>query len=282
MGILTGKIALITGAAHGQGRAHAETLARNGADLVICDVGQDIAPIPYPLSTDEELKETAAIVESLGRRVISMQADVRSPDQVNAVVAAGVAEFGRIDILIANAGVFHRAPAWEITEDAWSAVIETNLGGVWRVAKAVIPHMIDAGGGAIVMISSVNGLEPGDGYAHYTASKYGVIGLMGTVALEGAPHNIRCNAVCPGLVKSGMTIFQGQLDEYAGHPGGTIDDLERAGLSFHPYRSLSYLDPQKIADAALWLVSPAAEAVTGVALPVDAGHLLVAGRVDRD
>lgn len=281
MGVLDGKVALVTGAARAQGRAHAETLARNGADLVICDIAQDITGIPYQLGTPAELKETAALVESHGRRAVSLAADVRSQEQLDAVVAAGIEEFGRIDILVANAGVFHLKPVWEITEQEWAAVVETNLGGVWRAAKAVLPHMIEQGGGSIVMISSTNGLEPGDGYAHYTAAKHGVIGLMGSVALEGAPFNVRCNAVCPGFVKSGMTSFQAQLDKYAGHPGGTMADLEHAGLSFHPFKSLTYLDPQRIADAALWLVSPASEAVTGVALPVDAGHLLVAGRVDR-
>ena len=281
MGILDGKVAFVTGAARAQGRAHAETLARNGADLVICDIGHDIDAVRYPLGTDTELKETAALVEAQGGRVVSMQADVRSQEQIDAVVAAGLAEFGHIDILIANAGVYHLSPVWEITEDQWSAVMETNLGGVWRCAKAVMPHMIEAGGGAIVMISSVNGLEPANGYAHYGASKYGVIGLMGSVALEGAPYGIRCNAICPGFVKSGMTTFQEQLDKYAGHPGGTEADLENAGLSFHPSAGLSYLEPQRIADAALWLVSSGAEAVTGVALPVDAGHLMVAGKVVR-
>jgi SDR family mycofactocin-dependent oxidoreductase len=281
VGILDGKVAFVTGAARAQGRAHAETLARNGADVIICDVGHDDAALRYGLGSEAELKETAALVEGHGRRVVSMLADVRSQEQVDAVVAAGVEQFGRIDILIANAGVFHFAPVWEITEEQWATVTDTNLGGVWRSAKAVIPHMIRGGGGSIVMISSVNGLEPADHYAHYAASKYGVIGLMGSVALEGAPHRIRCNAICPGFVKSGMTTFQDQLDKYAGHPGGTEADLEHAGRSFHPTAGLTWLEPQRIADAALWLVSPGSETVTGVALPVDAGHLLVAGRVDR-
>lgn len=281
MGVLDGKVALVTGAARAQGRAHAETLARNGADLIISDIGHDIEGLAYGLGTPADLKETAALVEAQGRRVVSMEADVRSQEEIDAVVAAGVAEFGRIDILIANAGVYHLAPVWEITEEQWSIVVETNLGGTWRSTKAVMPHMIEAGGGSIVMISSVNGLEPANGYAHYGVSKYGVLGLMGSVALEGGPYGIRCNAVCPGFVRTGMTTFQAQLDRYAGHPGGTLEDVDRAGRSFHPTRDLTYLEPQHIADAALWLVSTGAEAVTGVALPVDGGHMLVAGRVDR-
>jgi SDR family mycofactocin-dependent oxidoreductase len=281
MGILDGKVAFVTGAGRAQGRAHAETLARHGADLIICDIAHDVGTLAYPLASSTDLKETATLVEAQGRRVVSMEADVRSQEEVDAVVAAGMSEFGRVDILIANAGVYHLAPVWEITEEQWSTVVDTNLGGVWRATKAVMPHMISAGGGSIVMISSVNGLEPADGYSHYGASKYGVIGLMGSVALEGAPYGIRCNAICPGFVRSGMTTFQEQLDKYAGHPGGTMDDVENAGLSFHPTRDFSYLEPQHIADAALWLVSPGSEVVTGVAVPVDAGHLLVAGRVER-
>ena len=281
MGTLDGKVAFVTGAGRGQGRAHAETLAQHGADLVICDIGRPIDGLAYDLSSDADLAETAALVEKYGRRVVSMEADVRSQAEIDRVVSAGIAEFGRIDILIANAGIYQLRPVWEISEEDWAMVLDTNLGGVWRSTKAVMPHMIEAGGGAIVMISSVNGLEPANGYAHYAASKYGVIGLMGSVALEGAPFGIRCNAICPGFVKSGMTTFQDQLDKYAGHPGGTMEDIEHAGLSFHPTRDLSYLEPQHIADAALWLVSPGSEAVTGVAVPVDAGHLMVAGRVDR-
>jgi NAD(P)-dependent dehydrogenase (short-subunit alcohol dehydrogenase family) len=257
------------------------TLARNGADVIICDIADDIGDLPYGLGTREELDETARLVEKEGRRAVSMPADVRSQEQLDAVVAAGVAELGRVDILIANAGVFHIKPFWEISEEEWAAVVDTNLNGVWRSAKAVMPYMIEQGSGAIVLISSVNGLEPANGYAHYGASKYGVIGLMGSIALEGAPYGIRCNAICPGFVKSGMTTFQDQLDKYAGHPGATMDILEDAGHSFHPMKGLSYLEPEHIAGAALWLVSPGSEAVTGVAVPVDAGHLLVAGKVFR-
>lgn len=281
MGILDGKVAFVTGAARAQGRAHAVTLAEAGADVIISDIAENIDELRYDLGTKDELEETAELVRAAGRRVVSAPADVRSQDQLDAVVAAGVAELGGVDILVANAGVFQLKPFWEITEGDWAAVVDVNLAGVWRSAKAVMPHMIERGGGAMVLISSVNGLEPANGYAHYGASKHGVIGLMGSIALEGAPHGVRCNAICPGFVKSGMTTFQDQLDKYAGHAGATIDILEDAGLGFHPYRDLTYLEPQHIADAALWLVSPGSQAVTGISVPVDAGHLLVAGKVNR-
>jgi SDR family mycofactocin-dependent oxidoreductase len=276
--MLSGKVALVTGAARAQGRAHAVTLARHGADIVMLDIGHDVDGVRYPLGTRAELEETAQAVEALDRQVVWQLADVRSQDELDAVVGGGRAAGGPHDNAPPHpAAVFDVGPTWELTEQQWSNVMETNLGGVWRTAKAVIPAMIDRGGGSIVMISSVNGLEAADGHSHYAAAKHGVIGLMRSLALEAAPLGIRCNAICPGFVRSGMTDFQEQLDKYAGHPGGTEADLEHAGRSYHPTRDLTYLDPQHIADAALWLASDAAAAVTGVALPVEAGHLLMPG-----
>ncbi|MFV2178067.1 mycofactocin-coupled SDR family oxidoreductase [Actinomadura sp. LOL_016] len=274
-------MALITGAARAQGRAHALTLARNGADVVLMDICHDVDGLRYPMASRTELEHTAEQVKALGRRVVWHEADVRRQEQIDAVVTEGLAEFGHIDIAIANAAVFHAGLSWELTEEQWSTVIETNLGGVWRTAKAVIPAMIRDGGGSIVMISSVNGLTPAADHSHYAASKHGVIGLMKTMALETAPHGIRCNAICPGFVRSGMTTFQDQLDKYAGKPGGTEADLEHAGRSYHPTRGLTHLDPQHIADAALWLVSDNAAAVTGIAVPVEAGHMLMPGRYEQ-
>ncbi|MCW2526277.1 MAG: Short-chain dehydrogenase/reductase [Pseudonocardiales bacterium] len=275
MGTLDGKVAMITGAARAQGRAHALTMAAQGADIVMFDIGHDIEGVRYPLGSGAELEETAKAIEALDRRVVWGEADVRSQAGIDNIVAIGLAEFGHIDILVANAAVFDTGPIWALTEQQWSTVMEINLSGVWRSAKAVIPHMIERGeGGAIVMISSVNGLRPSVGHGHYATAKHGVIGLMTSTALEGAPYGIRCNAICPGFVKSGMTTFQEQLDKYAGHPGGTEADLIHAGLSYHPLRDLSYLEPQRIADAALWLVSDGAAAVTGITVPVEAGHLL--------
>lgn len=274
---LDGKVALITGAARGQGRAHALTLARNGADIIALDIAAQIDTVRYPLSTPEDLAATAKAIEDLDRRVIAVQADVRSQEQIDEAVRRGLAEFGHIDILIANAGVWAMKPFWKLTETDWADMIGTNLSGAWRSAKAVAPHMIERRTGAIVMTSSVNGLEPGMSYAHYVTAKHGVIGLMKNVALELAPYGIRCNAICPGAIDTGMTNWQGAYDMYAGHPGGTYDDLVAGFRSFHALKGTGILSPQVIADAALWLVSDAAAAVTGVALPVDAGHMLLPG-----
>jgi SDR family mycofactocin-dependent oxidoreductase len=274
---LEGKVALVTGAARGQGRAHALTLARNGADIIAVDIADQINTIPYSMGTPDDLAGTAKSVEDLDRRVITVQADVRSQEQIDQAVSRGLAEFGQIDILIANAGIWAMKPFWELTEADWSDMIGTNLSGVWRSAKAVAPHMIERKTGAIVMTSSVNGLEPGVNYAHYVSAKHGVIGLMKSVALELAPHGIRCNAICPGAIDTGMTNWQGAWDMFAGHEGGTREDQLAGGKHFHALKGVSMLSPQVLADAALWLVSDGAATVTGVALPVDAGHLLLTG-----
>ena len=274
---LTGKTALVTGAARGQGRAHALTLARNGADVIAIDIADQIATTPYPLATMDDLHVTAKEIESLDRRVLPIQADVRSQEELDDAVARGLAEFGGIDIVIANAGILGVGSFWELTEAEWSDVVDTNLSGVWRTAKAVAPHMIERRSGSIVMTSSINGLEPAMIYAHYTAAKHGVIGLMRSVALELAQFGVRCNAVCPGVVDTAMVNWQGVYDMMAGHENGSRDEANGALGHFHALKGVGFLDPQLIADAALWLVSDGAAAVTGVAVPVDAGHLMLPG-----
>lgn len=277
MGMLDGKVALITGGSRGQGRAHAVTCAREGAEVIIVDVPGPMATVPYQLGTQEDLDETVRLVEACDRRALAIQADVRDQGQLDSAVSRGIAEFGKIDILIANAGIWTRAPFWEITDDQWEEVIGVNLSGVWRSAKAVAPHMIERGSGSIVITSSTNGWEPGMEYAHYAASKHGVIGLMKNIALELAPHGVRCNSVSPGAIKTPMTTHQGTLDLFAGHPGGTEAEMMESGSHFAALKGASFMDPQVIADTALYLNSDLAANVTGVTIPVDAGHLLLTG-----
>jgi len=277
MGMLDGKVALITGGARGQGRAHAVTCAREGADVVLADVLDQLPTVNYPLATAADMDETVRQVEALDRRALAVKADVRSSPQLAAAVAAGIAEFGKIDILIANAGIWTHAPFWEMPDEQWEETLAVNLTGVWKAAKAVAPHMIERGSGSIVVISSVNGLEAGQVTAHYVAAKHGLIGLMKNIALELAPHGIRCNAISPGAVKTPMTSHQGALDLFAGHPGGTDEDMTEAGHHYTLLKGVSWLDPQAIANAALYLNSDLAASVTGVVLPVDAGHLTLSG-----
>ncbi len=277
MGLLDGKTVLITGGARGQGRAHAVTSAREGADVILLDITEQIDSANYALATADDMAETVRQVEQLDRRALPFDADVRDQQQRDEVVSAGIAEFGKIDVLIANAGIWTRAPFWEMTDAMWQDMVDVNLTGVWRSAKAVTPHMIDRQSGSIVITSSVNGLEPGMNYAHYVATKHGVIGLMKNIALELAPHGIRCNSINPGAILTPMTNQQAAWDMFAGHEGGTRDDLIAGGYSFHALKGTTFMPPEVIANTALYLNSDLAATVTGVTIPVDAGHMLLTG-----
>ncbi|PKZ66030.1 SDR family mycofactocin-dependent oxidoreductase [Gordonia terrae] len=277
MGLLDGKTVLITGGARGQGRAHALTSAREGADVILLDITRQLDSVEYPLATADDMTETVRQVEALDRRALTFDADVRDQTQLDDAVAAGIAEFGKIDVLIANAGIWTRAPFWEMSEQMWSDMMDVNLTGVWKSTKAVAPHMIERQSGSIVITSSVNGLEPGMNYAHYVATKHGVIGLMKNIALELAPHGIRCNSINPGAIRTPMTDQQGAWDMFAGHEGGTPDDLIEGGYHFHALKGHSFMPPEVIANTALYLNSDLAASVTGVTIPVDAGHLLLTG-----
>jgi SDR family mycofactocin-dependent oxidoreductase len=277
MGMLDGKVALITGGSRGQGRAHAVTCAREGADVIIVDIAGQLATVPYQMARQDDLDETAKQVEALDRRILAIKGDVRDQAQLDAAVAQGFAEFGQIDILIANAGIWTQAPFWELTDDQWDEMIGVNLTGVWKSAKAVAPHMIERRSGSIVITSSTNGIEPGLNYAHYVAAKHGVIGLMKNIALELAPYGIRCNSINPGAIRTPMTDHQGAWDMFAGHPGGTEGDLIEGGYHFTALKGTTFMDPQVIADTALYLNSDLAAKVTGVTIPVDAGHLILTG-----
>jgi SDR family mycofactocin-dependent oxidoreductase len=277
MGLLDNKVALITGGARGQGRAHAVTSAREGADVVIFDWPGKLDTVPYDLATDEDLAETAKLVEAEGRRAITVAGDVRSQQDLDAAVDRALDTFGKLDILVANAGVWYSGNFWELTEQEWADTIDINLGGVWRAAKAAAPAMIGQQSGSMVLISSINGLEGGPTYSHYSASKHGVIGLMRSLAVELAPHGVRCNALCPGPTRTAMIDHQAAWDVFAGHEGASQDVMLDAGRSFMALKGIDWIEPQSQADAALYLNSELAKAVTGTALTVDAGHLVLPG-----
>jgi SDR family mycofactocin-dependent oxidoreductase len=275
VGLLDGKTVFITGAGRGQGRAHAVTMAREGAAIIAVDIGQDVETIPYPLATEADLAETAEAVEAVGGKVVTAWADVRSQADLDSAVAAGIDRFGAIDVCVANAGVLSMAPVWELSEAQWSDMIDINLSGVWRTAKAVLPHMVQRRSGSLVLIASINALEASPALAHYTSAKHGVVGLCRTIALETAEFGIRCNVVCPGSTDTGMVNWQGMYDRFAGRPGGTHEDLRRGGARYHALAPADVLAPEEISRAVLYLASDLADAVTGVVLPVDRGHLLL-------
>jgi SDR family mycofactocin-dependent oxidoreductase len=274
-GRVEGKVAFITGAARGQGRSHAVRLAEEGADVIAVDLCADLENVPYPLGTSEDLAETARLVEKLGRRIVAVQADVRDFAALKAAVDAGVAEFGRLDIVCANAGVNKPSPAAEMDEQVWLDVVDVDLSGVWRTCKAAIPHLVAGGrGGAIVLTSSAAGLKAYANIAHYTAAKHGVVGLMKTLAQELAPHRIRVNTVNPTQVDTPMIMNDAMFRLFC----PDVDEPTRA--DFAPVSQamnalpVPWVDARDVSNAVLYLVSDEARYVTGVALPVDAGVLI--------
>jgi SDR family mycofactocin-dependent oxidoreductase len=277
MGSLDGKVAFVTGAARGMGQSHVLALAKEGADIVMVDISENIGSVPYNLATAEELEQTRAEIEAMDRRVIAADADVRDQAQLDAVVAQAVDEFGGIDICIANAGIWSVAPYWEMEEQQWHDMVDINLSGVWRTAKAATPSMIERGGGAIVLISSVNGIEPNTDFAHYTSAKSGVIGLMKAIAFEGGPLNIRCNAILPGVVDTPMNDWQGAYDLFAGHPGGTREDRASGAMHWSILRGRGILPRSAVSNAILWMVSDTGADITGLVVPIDGGHGVLPG-----
>jgi SDR family mycofactocin-dependent oxidoreductase len=271
---LNGKVAFVTGAARGQGRAHALALAGAGADVVLCDVADATDPsAPYALGTTAELDGVAAAVRRLGRRCVSGVADVTREAQLHRVVDEAISQLGRLDIVVANAGIVARpVPSWEIDEADWDRVLAVNLKGMWLTCKVALPHLLGGGGGSIVMISSIGGLVGQPGMAAYVAAKHGVIGLMRTLANEAGGKGVRVNALCPGAVDTPMVTNQATLDLFSGTPTGqgTRAGLEAAlqgQVLLHP----GFVAPDDVAAAVVWLASDASRWVTGVVLPVDAG-----------
>jgi SDR family mycofactocin-dependent oxidoreductase len=266
MGQLDGKVAFITGASRGQGRSHAIRLAQEGADIIAIDLNEQIATVPYPMSTPEDLAQTVKEVEALDRRIVASKADVRDRDQLQAAFDAGVAELGGVDIVLANAGI---APmSMNPRPQEWQDVVDVNLTGVWNTVEVAVPRMVEQGrGGAIVLTSSTAGLKGigGDsgGGLGYTASKHGVVGLMRAYATNLAQHRIRVNSVHPTGVNTPMVVnevMQRFLEQDPSVAGAMANLLP-----------VELVEPVDISNAILWLVSDEARYVTGVTLPVDAG-----------
>ncbi|MBU9764642.1 NAD(P)-dependent oxidoreductase [Mycobacterium sp. TNTM28] len=264
---LAGKVAFVTGAARGQGRAEALRLATDGADIIAVDLCAQIDSVPYPLATPEDLAATVKLVEETGRRIVARHADVRDEDALRAALQAGVDSLGRLDIVVANAGI---APM-QSGPDGWRDVIDVNLTGVHNTVEAAIPIMVGQGdGGSIVLISSAAGLigiGGGDrGSLGYTAAKHGVVGLMRAYANHLAPHSIRVNTIHPTGVDTPMinNEFTRSWLKKVAEESDTPTDMGNA-------LPVQVLAAEDIANAVAWLVSDQARYITGVTLPVDAG-----------
>ncbi|GGN97271.1 mycofactocin-coupled SDR family oxidoreductase [Nocardia rhizosphaerihabitans] len=274
-GRVDGKVAFITGAARGQGRSHAVRLAQEGADIIAIDVCKQLDNVPFPMSTPEDLAETAELVKAEGRRVVTAEVDVRDFDALKQAVDSGVEQLGKLDIIVANAGIGNEGGALvDLDETLWDDMIAVNLGGVWKSVKAGVPHLVSAGGGAIVLTGSVGGLKAYPNVGHYVAAKHGVVGLMRTFAVEHGHQSIRVNAVHPTHVSTSMLLNEGTYKLFRPdleNPGPA--DLEPICRMFHTLPT-PWVDPVDVSNAVLYLVSDEARFVTGVSLPVDAGSML--------
>jgi (+)-trans-carveol dehydrogenase len=275
-GRVEGKVAFISGAARGQGRAHAVRLAQEGADIIAVDICKQIDSVAIPLATPEDLAETADLVKGHNRRIYTAEVDVRDYAALKAAVDAGVEQLGRLDIIVANAGIGNGGNTLDKTsEEDWTDMIDVNLGGVWKTVKAGVPHILSGGqGGSIILTSSVGGLKAYPHTGHYVAAKHGVVGLMRTFAVELGQHMIRVNSVHPTNVNTPlfmneptMKLFRPDLE----NPGP--EDLKVIAQIMHTL-PVGWVEPEDISNAVLFLASDEARYITGVTLPIDAGSCL--------
>jgi (+)-trans-carveol dehydrogenase len=274
-GRVADKVAFITGAARGQGRSHAVRLAQEGADIIAVDICQPFDNSPAPPATPEDLAETADLVKGLNRRVVTAEVDVRDYDALKAAVDSGVEQLGKLDIVVANAGIGTMAPKLaRMDESLWQEMIDVNLTGVWKSVKAAAPHLLSAGRGSIVLTSSVAGLKAYTHTGHYNAAKHGVVGLMRSFAVELGPKNIRVNSVHPTHVNTPLLINERTFHQFRPdleNPGP--DDMAPICQTFHTL-PIPWVNAEDISNAVLFLASDEARYITGVALPVDAGSCL--------
>lgn len=268
---LRGKVATITGAARGLGRAMAQQFAAQGADLVLLDVAADVPGVPYPLGTQSQLDYTAELCREANVSVLSASVDVRDQAQIDHVIAQAIRQFGFIDILVNNAGI--AAPsgkiAHEITEDEWTLMIDVDLNGAWRLIRAVGPLMVGRRAGSIINIASTAGCVGYRNFAGYVAAKHGIIGLTKAVALDYAPYKVRVNAICPGSVHDAPRVEGRMLSEIARSLDVPIAEHEAVFVQAQPMNAL--IEPEDVAWAAIWLASDESVRVTGSSVTVDGG-----------
>lgn len=271
-GRVEGKVALITGAARGQGRSHALRLAEEGADIIAVDVCKAVETVPYEGATPSDLAQTVDLVEKAGGRILPIEADVRDFDALSKAVDSGVEAFGRVDIAVANAGILTMGASHEQSEEQWQTILDVNLTGSWHTAKAVIPHLISQGeGGSLIFISSTMGLKGGQYASGYAATKYGVVGLAKSLAAELAPHRIRVNTLHPTNVLTTMLdneMLRGMFRPDVESP--TLEDAKPV-LSFLNMWNEPWVEPVDVSNGVLYLASEEGRYVTGISLPIDLG-----------
>ena len=273
-GSLAGRVAFITGAARAQGRAHAVRLAREGADIIALDKCASVSDtVLYPAATPEDLAETVRAVEEHGRTVLAREVDIRDSAALTALVNDGVEQFGRLDVVVANAGVLNWGRLWELSDKQWDTVIDVNLSGTWRTLRAAIPAMIEAHhGGSIVVVSSAAGLRATPGNGHYSASKHGLVAITSSLALELGEFGIRVNSIHPYAVQTPMTDGEAMMGMFEKHPAylpsfppvplrreGSVSDQDE------------HLAPEEVSDVVAWLAGDGSAAISGAHIAVDRG-----------
>lgn len=266
-----GKVALITGAARGQGRSHAIALAERGVHIIAVDLCEQVATVPYQMSTGRDLEETRELVEAYGVTCRAVRADVRDPDMLKGIVQEALYEFGGIDICIANAGVVSFGEIGSLTDEQWSTMVDVNLTGTFNTVRAVIPGMVERRAGRIITIASMGGRAGSPNLGHYAATKWGVIGLTKTLALEVAGTGVTANVVCPGTVSTDMVHNPAMYGLFAPElENPDTAQVQGRYAAMNPMR-LPWIEASEISAAVLYLASDAARAVSGITLEVGAG-----------
>ena len=277
-GTLEGRVAFVTGAARGQGRAHAVRLAAEGADVVAIDICGPVSDtITYPPATSEELAETASAVEAAGRKVLAREVDIRDLAALQQVVADAVEQFGRLDVVVANAGVLSWGRMFEMSEEQWDSVIDVNLNGTWRTIRAAVPAMIEAGnGGSIIVVSSSAGIKATPGNSHYAASKHGLVAITNSLALEVGEFGIRVNSIHPYSIGTPMVEPEAMMEIFGKYPS-YIHSF--SPMPFHPVNHQGkkglqeFMTAEEVSDVVAWLAGDGSKTISGSQIAVDRGTM---------
>lgn len=273
MGRLTNKVALISGVARGQGRSHALRLASEGVSIIGFDGLCTYDTVPYKQATQEDLDETVRLIEEAGEKVYAGRADVRERGEIERIIKEGTAEFGPVDVVVANAGIgINSLPFWEVSQQEWDDVIGVCLTGVWHTVSAAVPGMIAAGkGGSVIMTSSAAAIKAAPQLAAYTAAKTGVVGMMRSMASDLAPYRIRINCVAPTAVPTDFVLNDRLYQVFSpDSPEPNLEDAKKVMRGMHPLGQ-PWIEPGDVSAAVAYLASDEARYISGIVLPVDLG-----------
>jgi SDR family mycofactocin-dependent oxidoreductase len=271
-------VAFVTGAARGQGRAHAVRLAAEGADIIAIDICGSVSDtITYPAATPEDLAETVQAVEAAGRKVLAREVDIRDLAAQQQVIADGVEQFGRLDVVVANAGVLSWGRMFEMTEEQWDSVVDVNLNGTWRTMRAAVPAMIEAGnGGSIIVVSSSAGLKATPGNSHYAASKHGLVAMTNSLALEVGEFGIRVNSIHPYSIGTPMVEPEAMMEIFGKYPSyiHSFSPMPFLPVNHDGKNGLQeFMTPEEVSDVVVWLAGDGSSTISGSQIAVDRGTM---------